>query len=109
MSDTYEPPKVWRSKTQSGILPISTGRRPCQQEKSCRLANTRCSFTPRDTKWRESHHHAGGVAGAGTQCWHDAWLINIGDGSQFGSSFVAANPNSKIRALDHSEETHAGV
>ena len=37
---------------------------------------------------------------------YDAWLINIGDGSQFGSGFVAANPNSKIPALmDHSEET----
>jgi len=34
---------------------------------------------------------------------YDAWLINIGDGSQFGSGFVAANPNSKIPALmDHS-------
>ena len=37
---------------------------------------------------------------------YDAWLINIGDGSQFGSGFVSANPNSKIPALmDHSEET----
>ena len=30
---------------------------------------------------------------------YDAWLINIGDGSQFGSGFVEANPNSKIPAL----------
>ena len=30
---------------------------------------------------------------------YDAWLINIGDGDQFGSGFVAANPNSKIPAL----------
>ena len=30
---------------------------------------------------------------------YDAWLINIGDGSQFGSGFVAINPNSKIPAL----------
>ncbi|SAL39880.1 glutathione S-transferase domain-containing protein [Caballeronia sordidicola] len=34
---------------------------------------------------------------------YDAWLIRIGDGDQFGSGFVAANPNSKIPALvDHS-------
>ena len=34
---------------------------------------------------------------------YDAWLININDGDQFGSGFVAANPNSKIPALmDHS-------
>src|SRR6266581_529312 len=30
---------------------------------------------------------------------YDAWLINIGDGAQFGSGFVAVNPNSKIPAL----------
>ena len=34
---------------------------------------------------------------------YDAWLIKIGDGDQFGSGFVDANPNSKIPALvDHS-------
>ena len=34
---------------------------------------------------------------------YDAWLIRINDGDQFGSGFVAANPNSKIPALvDHS-------
>lgn len=34
---------------------------------------------------------------------YDAWLIRIGDGDQFGSGFVEANPNSKIPALmDHS-------
>jgi GSH-dependent disulfide-bond oxidoreductase len=30
---------------------------------------------------------------------YDAWLINIGDGDQFGSGFVGINPNSKIPAL----------
>ncbi len=30
---------------------------------------------------------------------YDAWLIRIGDGDQFGSGFVAVNPNSKIPAL----------
>jgi len=34
---------------------------------------------------------------------YDAWLIKIGDGDQFGSGFVAANPNSKIPVMvDHS-------
>lgn len=42
-----------------------------------------------------------GIAGAE----YDAWLIKIGDGDQFGSGFVDANPNSKIPALmDHSTE-----
>ena len=30
---------------------------------------------------------------------YDAWLINILDGEQFGSGFVAVNPNSRIPAL----------
>ncbi|HEY1781292.1 MAG TPA: glutathione-dependent disulfide-bond oxidoreductase [Roseiarcus sp.] len=30
---------------------------------------------------------------------YDAWLIKINEGHQFGSGFVAANPNSKIPAL----------
>jgi GSH-dependent disulfide-bond oxidoreductase len=34
---------------------------------------------------------------------YDAWLINIGQGDQFSSGFVEANPNSKIPVLmDHS-------
>jgi GST-like protein len=37
---------------------------------------------------------------------YDAWLIRILDGDQFGSGFVAVNPNSKIPALmDRSEAT----
>jgi GSH-dependent disulfide-bond oxidoreductase len=30
---------------------------------------------------------------------YDAWLVNIGKGDQFGSGFVAINPNSKIPAM----------
>lgn len=44
---------------------------------------------------------AAGHAGAE----YDAWLINIGAGDQFGSGFVAVNPNSKIPAMvDHGGE-----
>mgnify|MGYP001406509843 FL=1 len=36
---------------------------------------------------------------------YDAWLVNIGQGDQFSSGFVEANPNSKIPALvDYSEK-----
>ena len=38
---------------------------------------------------------AAGHAGAE----YDAWLINIGEGDQFGSGFVDVNPNSKIPAM----------
>ena len=41
---------------------------------------------------------------------YDAWLIRINDGDQFGSGFVAANPNSKIPTLvDHSGESPVRV
>jgi GST-like protein len=40
---------------------------------------------------------------AGHDAEYDAWLIRIGEGDQFGSGFVAINPNSKIPAMaDHS-------
>ena len=41
---------------------------------------------------------------------YDAWLIKIGEGEQFGSGFVAVNPNSKIPALmDRSGEVPVRV
>lgn len=43
------------------------------------------------------------LAAGHTGAEYDAWLIRIGDGDQFGSGFVAINPNSKIPAMvDHS-------
>jgi GST-like protein len=43
------------------------------------------------------------LAAGHTGAEYDAWLIRINEGDQFGSGFVAANPNSKIPALmDHS-------
>ncbi len=43
---------------------------------------------------------------AGHDAEYDAWLIDINKGDQFGSGFVAVNPNSKIPALfDHGSGT----
>jgi GST-like protein len=39
------------------------------------------------------------LAAGHTGAEYDAWLIRIDEGQQFGSGFVAANPNSKIPAL----------
>jgi GST-like protein len=39
------------------------------------------------------------LAAGHTGAEYDAWLIRIGEGDQFGSGFVAINPNSKIPAL----------
>ncbi|WP_404366116.1 glutathione-dependent disulfide-bond oxidoreductase [Marinobacter sp.] len=41
---------------------------------------------------------------------YDAWLIDISEGQQFSSGFVAINPNSKIPAMvDHSTQTPSRV
>ena len=41
---------------------------------------------------------------------YDAWLINIGEGAQFSSGYVAINPNSKIPVMvDRSVEPHQRV
>jgi len=43
------------------------------------------------------------LAAGHTGAEYDAWLINIGAGDQFGSGYVAINPNSKIPVMvDHS-------
>ena len=39
------------------------------------------------------------LAAGHTAAEYDAWLVSIADGDQFGSGFVAINPNSKIPAL----------
>ena len=39
------------------------------------------------------------LAAGHRQAEYDAWLIDIGEGDQFSSGFVALNPNSKIPAL----------
>ena len=46
------------------------------------------------------------LAAGVTDAEYDAWLIDIGEGEQFGSGFVGVNPNSKIPALvDRSGDT----
>ena len=110
MSDKseYTPPKIWRWEKENGgrfakvnrpiagpthdkDLPV--GRHPLQLYS---LA------TPNGVKVTVMLEELLALGHAGAE--YDAWLIRIGDGDQFGSGFVAANPNSKIPALvDHSE------
>ena len=102
-SSEYTPPKVWTWNKPSGgtfaninrpiagpthdkELPV--GRHPLQL------------YSLGTPNGSESHDHARGTAGARSSgAEYDAWLIRIGDGEQFGSGFVAVNPNSKIPAL----------
>jgi len=108
MSDTaYTPPKVWTwNKNNGGQFasinrpvagathdkPLSVGKHPLQLYS---LA------TPNGVKVTILLEELLALGHKGAE--YDAWLINIGQGDQFGSGFVAANPNSKIPALmDHS-------
>jgi GST-like protein len=105
MSDSsdYVPPKVWSWNKASGgrfaniNRPISgsthdknlpVGRHPLQLYS---LA------TPNGVKVTVMLEELLALGHRGAE--YDAWLIKIGEGEQFGSGFVAANPNSKIPAL----------
>jgi len=114
MSDTYTPPEVWTWDAESGgkfasinrpiagpthdkDLPV--GEHPLQLHS---LA------TPNGVKVTVMLEEL--LAKGHTGAEYDAWLINIGEGDQFGSGFVWANPNSKIPALvDRSGETPVRV
>jgi GST-like protein len=67
--------------------------------RTCPSAATRSSFTPtpNGVKVTIMLEELLALGHAGAE--YDAWLIRINDGDQFGSGFVAANPNSKIPAL----------
>ncbi len=103
-SSAYVPPKVWTwdqeknggqfskinrpiaGPTHEKVLPV--GKHPLQLYS---LA------TPNGVKVTILLEELLALGHAGAE--YDAWLINIGEGDQFGSGFVEVNPNSKIPAL----------
>ena len=99
----YTPPKTWSWDKESGgrfaninrpiagathdkVLPV--GHHPLQLYS---LA------TPNGVKVTVMLEELLALGCAGAE--YDAWLVRINDGEQFGSGFVAVNPNSKIPAL----------
>lgn len=105
----YTPPKVWTWNKESGgrfaainrpiagptsdkVLPV--GKHPLQLYSL---------GTPNGVKVTVLLEELLALGHTGAE--YDAWLINIGNGDQFGSGFVDINPNSKIPALaDHSTD-----
>jgi GST-like protein len=100
---SYTPPKIWIWDKQNGgafahinrpiagpthekVLPV--GRHPLQLYS---LA------TPNGVKVTVMLEELLALGAAGAE--YDAWPIKITEGDQFGSGFVAVNPNSKIPAL----------
>ncbi len=102
-SSPYAPPKIWSWNKESGgrfaninrpiagpthdkELPV--GRHPLQLYSL---------GTPNGVKVTVMLEELLALGHSGAE--YDAWLIRINQGEQFGSGFVAANPNSKIPAL----------
>ena len=103
MTDIYEPPKVWTWESESGGRFASINRPIAGATHDQDLSKGKHPFqlyslaTPNGVKVTVLFEELLAAGHAGAE--YDAWLINIGDGNQFGSGFVDVNPNSKIPAL----------
>src|ERR1700678_4235080 len=99
----YTPPKIWTWTKQSGgqfaninrpvagpthTKDLPVGRHPLQLYSL---------GTPNGVKGTVMLEELLALGHSGAE--YDAWLINIGEGDQFGSGFVAVNPNTKSPAL----------
>lgn len=109
MTDTYTPPKVWTWEQESGGRFASINRPISGATHDKDLPVGKHPFqlysmgTPNGVKVTVMLEELLAAGHSGAE--YDAWLIRIGDGDQFGSGFVAANPNSKIPALmDHTTD-----
>ena len=102
-STTYTPPKVWTWDTESGGRFASINRpvSGATHEKELPVGDHPLQLyslaTPNGVKVTILLEEL--LALGKKDAEYDAYLINIGEGEQFGSGFVAANPNSKIPAL----------
>ena len=104
MTDTpeYTPPKVWVAKPALGrFANINRPTAGAQYEKELPVGRHPLQLyslgTPNGVKVTIMLEELLARGHKGAE--YDAWLIKIGDGDQFGSGFVAINPNSKIPAL----------
>jgi GST-like protein len=99
----YVPPKVWQWNKENGGRFASINRPIAGPTHDKELPVGRHPLqlyslgTPNGVKVTVMLEELLAAGHAGAE--YDAWLINIGAGDQFGSGFVAINPNSKIPAL----------
>ncbi len=105
MSDTpeYTPPKVWVWNKPSGgrFANINRPIAGATHDKELPVGRHPLQLyslgTPNGVKVTIMLEELLALGHQGAE--YDAWLIRIGEGDQFGSGFVAVNPNSKIPAL----------
>ena len=112
--ETYTPPKVWTWDQESGgrfaniNRPISGATHDKELPVGKHPMQLYSLGTPNGVKVTVLLEELLALGHEGAE--YDAYLINIGNGDQFGSGFVEINPNSKIPALlDRSSEPHTRV
>src|ERR1700675_413109 len=102
-SSEYVPPKVWTWNKPSGgrfaniNRPIAGPTRDQELPVGRHPLQLYSLGTPNGVKVTVMLEELLALGHSGAE--YDAWLIKIGEGEQFGSGFVAVNPNSKIPAL----------
>ena len=102
-SSDYTPPEVWTWKQGNGGRFASTNRPVAGATHDKELPVGRHPLqlyslaTPNGVKVTVMLEELLALGHGGAE--YDAWLIRINEGDQFGSGFVAVNPNSKIPAL----------
>lgn len=102
-NSTYTPPKVWQWDKESGGRFASINRpiAGATHEKELPVGEHDLQLyslaTPNGVKVTVLLEEL--LERGIKEAEYDAYLINIGEGEQFGSGFVAINPNSKIPAL----------
>jgi len=102
MTTPYTPPKVWTWDQENGgkfasiNRPIAGATHDKDLPRGVHPFQLYSLATPNGVKVTLMFEE---LLQAGHAAEYDAWLITIGKGEQFGSGFVAVNPNSKIPAL----------
>jgi GST-like protein len=104
MSTDYTPPKVWtwnKDKDGGRFAKINRPIAGPTHEKELPVGKHPLQLyslaTPNGVKVTVMLEELLALGHSGAE--YDAWITNISDGQQFGSGFVAINPNSKIPAL----------
>ena len=105
---TYTPPKVWTWDKDNGGKFASTNRPiagPTHEQELPRGSHDLQLYSLATPNGQKVTIMLEELVEAGLLADYDAWLISI-SGDQFGSGFVAVNPNSKIPAMmDYSGDT----
>lgn len=102
MSNEYTPPKVWTMQEMGGKFgainrPTAGARQDKELPRGEHPLQLYSLATPNGVKVTIMLEEL--LLAGVTQAEYDAYYIDIGEGDQFSSGFVAINPNSKIPAL----------